>query len=73
MGMRSHIAGAPQVDVKELIDRKQLRFMGDAASYAYLSVQQAIADYGSMDAYIRDGLGISNAEVLRLQQELLEP
>ena len=26
----------------ELIDRKQLRFMGDAAAYAYMAMQQAI-------------------------------
>jgi protein-tyrosine phosphatase len=42
-------------------------------SYIDAALQQAIAEYGSMDAYIRDGLGISNAEVLQLQQELLEP
>jgi 3-oxoacyl-[acyl-carrier-protein] synthase-1 len=46
MGMRSHVAGAPVIDTKELIDRKQLRFMGDAAAYAYISMQQAIADSG---------------------------
>ncbi|MFK8051074.1 MAG: beta-ketoacyl-ACP synthase I [Halioglobus sp.] len=46
IGMRSHIAGVPSIDIKELIDRKQLRFMGDAASFAYISMQQAIADAG---------------------------
>ncbi|MFT5332826.1 MAG: 3-oxoacyl-[acyl-carrier-protein] synthase-1 [Halioglobus sp.] len=46
LGMRSHVAGVPNIDVKELIDRKQLRFMGDAASFAYISMQQAIADAG---------------------------
>ena len=50
MGMRSHVAGAPHIDTKALIDRKQLRFMGDAAAYAYLSMQQAIADSGLDDA-----------------------
>ena len=35
IGMRSQIAGAPTVDLKEEIDRKQLRFMGAAAAYAY--------------------------------------
>ena len=44
IGMRSHISGTPQIDFKEHIDRKQLRFMGSAAAYAYLSMQQAIAD-----------------------------
>ena len=42
-GMRSHIAGTPNIDLSEHIDRKQWRFMGDAAGYAYLSLQQAIA------------------------------
>lgn len=46
MGMRSHIAGAPDINLAEEIDRKQWRFMGDAAGYAYLSMQQAIADAG---------------------------
>jgi 3-oxoacyl-[acyl-carrier-protein] synthase-1 len=46
MGMRSHVAGAPNIDTKAHIDRKQLRFMGDAAAYAYISMQQAIEDSG---------------------------
>lgn len=45
-GMRSHIAGTPDIDLSEHIDRKQWRFMGDAAGYAYLSLQQAIAQSG---------------------------
>jgi 3-oxoacyl-[acyl-carrier-protein] synthase-1 len=46
MGMKSHIAGSIDLNLSELIDRKQLRFMGHAAAYAYLSMQQAIADAG---------------------------
>lgn len=45
-GMRSHVAGQPNINLAEHIDRKQWRFMGDAAGYAYLSMQQAIADAG---------------------------
>jgi 3-oxoacyl-[acyl-carrier-protein] synthase-1 len=45
-GMRSHVAGQPDINLAEHIDRKQWRFMGDAAGYAYLSMQQAIADAG---------------------------
>jgi len=44
IGMRSHISGAPRIDIEAHIDRKQLRFMGDAAAYAYIAMQQAIAD-----------------------------
>ncbi|NVJ65491.1 MAG: beta-ketoacyl-ACP synthase I [Gammaproteobacteria bacterium] len=45
-GLRSHLAGKPDIDVSEHIDRKKLRFMGDAAAYAYISMQQAIDDAG---------------------------
>jgi 3-oxoacyl-[acyl-carrier-protein] synthase-1 len=46
MGFRSHVAGSIDINLSELIDRKVLRFMGDAAAYAYLSMEQAIADAG---------------------------
>lgn len=46
MGMRSHVAAAPDIDLKESIDRKQYRFMGGAAAYAYLAMQDAIKDAG---------------------------
>ena len=46
MGMRSHVAARPDIDLKESIDRKQYRFMGDAAAYAYLAMRDAIADAG---------------------------
>jgi 3-oxoacyl-[acyl-carrier-protein] synthase-1 len=50
IGMRSHIAGRTQIDFKDHIDRKQLRFMGDAAAYTYIAMQQAIADAGLEDS-----------------------
>lgn len=46
MNMRSQVWGLPQIDLKEHIDRKAMRFMGDAAGYAYVAMQQAIADSG---------------------------
>jgi 3-oxoacyl-[acyl-carrier-protein] synthase I len=46
MGMRSHVAGSVDLNLDELIDRKIKRFMGDAAAFAYLSMQRAIADAG---------------------------
>lgn len=45
-GFRSHIAGVPQINLDDFIDRKARRFMGDAAAYAYVSMQQAIDDAG---------------------------
>jgi len=44
MGFRSHVAGSIDIDLSSLIERKVLRFMGDAAAFAYISMQQAIAD-----------------------------
>ncbi|MEM6825243.1 MAG: beta-ketoacyl-ACP synthase I [Pseudomonadota bacterium] len=45
-GFRSQIAGIPNIDLTEAVDKRQLRFMGPTAAYAYLSMQQAIADSG---------------------------
>ena len=46
MGLRSHVAGVPKIDLDAEIDRKQKRFMGDAAAYATVSMRDAIADAG---------------------------
>ncbi len=46
MGLRSHVSGSVDLNLEELIDRKVFRFMGDAAAYAYLSMEQAIKDSG---------------------------
>lgn len=46
MGLRSQVWGKVDLDLSEHIDRKQLRFMGDAASYAYIAMQQAVEDSG---------------------------
>ncbi|WP_127471449.1 beta-ketoacyl-ACP synthase I [Thiomicrorhabdus aquaedulcis] len=46
-GLRSQVHGAVKnLDFAELIDRKQLRFMGDAAAYSYIAMQQAVNDSG---------------------------
>ena len=46
LGFRSQVHGTVKMDVAEHIDRKQLRFMGEGAAYAVLSMEQAIADSG---------------------------
>ncbi len=59
MGFRSHVAGSIDLNLDELIDRKLKRFMGDAAAFAYLSMQQAIADSGLTEeqvSNVRTGL-----------------
>jgi len=47
IGMRSHVSGTVKgLDFKEHIDRKQLRFMGDAAAYAHVAMSEAINNAG---------------------------
>jgi 3-oxoacyl-[acyl-carrier-protein] synthase-1 len=46
MGLRSLVSGSVNIDIKEHIDRKVLRFMGDAAAYAYIAMKWAIEDAG---------------------------
>jgi len=46
MGLRSLISGSVDIDIKDHIDRKVLRFMGDAAAYAYIAMKWAIEDAG---------------------------
>ena len=53
VGMRSQVCGAVPLDMDALnIDRKVKRFMGDAAAYAYLAMQQAIKDAGLNNAQV---------------------
>ncbi|MDN3650006.1 beta-ketoacyl-ACP synthase I [Reinekea marina] len=59
LGMRSHISGTPSIDLKEHIDRKSIRFMGEAAGYAYVAMQQAIEDAGlSEEQYSNPRVGL---------------
>ena len=72
MGLRSQVSGHVDIDIKEHIDRKVLRFMGDAAAYAYIAMQQAVDDSGLDDNDIsnpRTGLiagsgGASSANIV---------
>jgi 3-oxoacyl-[acyl-carrier-protein] synthase-1 len=52
-GLRSQIAGVPQIDLEAAIDRKLKRFMGDAAAYAYVAMRDAIADAGLAIEHVR--------------------
>ncbi|MFO1225739.1 beta-ketoacyl-ACP synthase I [Roseateles sp.] len=45
-GMRCQVSGRPSIDLEASIDRRTLRFMGDAAAYTYLAMQQAIEQSG---------------------------
>lgn len=58
-GFRSQVAGIPQIDLVESIDKRQLRFMGPTAAYAYLAMEQAVADSGLEDSDVsNDRTGI---------------
>jgi len=78
MGLRSHVSGGVDIDLKEHIDRKVLRFMGDAAAYAYIAMQQAIDDAGLEDSDVsnpRSGLiaasgGASSANIVQAADTL---
>ena len=52
LGFRSHVGGAPQIDLEAEIDRKQKRFMGDAAAFAHIAMRDAIADAGLDEAQV---------------------
>lgn len=54
LGLRSHVAGVPEIDLDALIDRKLKRFMGDAAAYSYIAMRDAIDDAGLTDEQVRD-------------------
>ena len=72
MGMRSQVSGSIDIDLKEHIDRKVIRFMGDAAAYAYIAMQQSVKDAGLEESDIsnpRTGLiagsgGASSANIV---------
>lgn len=52
LGFRSQVHGPVRLNVDELIDRKLKRFMGDAAAFNYLAMQEALADAGLDEAEI---------------------
>ena len=59
VGMRSNVAGSVDINTADFIDRKAKRFMGDAAAFAYISMQQAIDDAkldDSLVSNIRTGI-----------------
>jgi 3-oxoacyl-[acyl-carrier-protein] synthase-1 len=45
-GLRSQVWGNLKIDPSSLIDRKAMRFMADASAYAYIAMQEAMADAG---------------------------
>jgi len=59
MGLRSQVSGSCNIDIEAHIDRKVRRFMGNAAAYAYIAMQQCIEDAGLTEkdiSNVRTGL-----------------
>jgi 3-oxoacyl-[acyl-carrier-protein] synthase-1 len=54
MGLRCNVGGILDIDPKDHIDRKVLRFMGASASYAYIATDRAIADAGLKPEMVSD-------------------
>ncbi len=79
-GFRSQIAGALDIDPKDHIDKRALRFMGPGAAYAHIAMSQAIADAGlERDQVVnpRTGLvagsgGPSTSAMLQAHQTVLK-
>ncbi|MGH8028571.1 MAG: beta-ketoacyl synthase N-terminal-like domain-containing protein, partial [Arenimonas sp.] len=46
LGFRSQVGGPVDIDLDARIDRKQRRFQGDAAAFAHIAMEDAIADAG---------------------------
>lgn len=58
-GFRSQISGKPDIELSEVIDKRLWRFMGDAAGYVHLSMEQAIEDAGlGEDDVVNERTGI---------------
>tara|TARA_B100000131_G_scaffold7721_1_gene8007 strand:- start:1394 stop:2614 length:1221 start_codon:yes stop_codon:yes gene_type:complete len=55
LGLRSYISGSiTDLNLKDKIDRKLYRFMGDAAAYAYLSAKEAIENANLSEEVLND-------------------
>jgi 3-oxoacyl-[acyl-carrier-protein] synthase-1 len=52
MGFRSQVSGSINLDYSDLIDRKLLRFMGEASAYSYLAAKDAIKMSGLEEEYL---------------------
>ena len=78
MGLRSRVSGSCDIDFKDHIDRKVLRFMGDAAAYAYIAMKECVEDAGldeSDISNVRTGLiagsgGASSSNVVKAADTL---
>jgi 3-oxoacyl-[acyl-carrier-protein] synthase-1 len=78
LGLRSQVRGAIHLNLAELIDRKVLRFMGDAAAFNFLAMREAIEDAQLPEAVISNprtglimGTGGASPENIVLAADIL--
>jgi 3-oxoacyl-[acyl-carrier-protein] synthase-1 len=45
-GMRCQVHGAPQLKPEEVVDKRNMRFMGEGSGWNFIAMEQAIADSG---------------------------
>ena len=73
LGLRSQVAGVPEIDLAAAIDRKLKRFMGDAAAYAYVAARDAIAAAGLRpEAIIGDLDSLEDPQAWRGRTRMLQ-
>jgi 3-oxoacyl-[acyl-carrier-protein] synthase I len=63
LNLRSRVGGFTRINIARHVDKKDLRFMGDAAAYACIAMRQAIAHSGLSDRQVshpRTGLIIGS-------------
>ncbi|MGJ8563918.1 MAG: beta-ketoacyl-ACP synthase I [Alphaproteobacteria bacterium] len=73
LGFRSQVSGRPTLNPKEHVDKRSFRFMGEAAGWSAVAMQQALEDAGLTDEQISDpriGIiagsgGPSSSEIVR--------
>jgi len=79
-GFRSQVAGTIKLDPTGLIDKRKLRFMGPGAAFAYIAMEQAIADAGLSEGEVshdRTGLiagsgGPSTSNLFKAAQTVVD-
>lgn len=54
LGFRSHVSGIVDINLADHIDRKLMRFMGEAAGFSYLAMKEAIEDAGLTPSQVSD-------------------
>lgn len=55
-GLRSQVAGSVNINYEEMIDRKLLRFMAKGHAYAWIAMQEAIADSKLTDSDVSNNM-----------------